>query len=153
MRSAAVDLANVCCWRFLRFKKAGSVHEVVLRAPTTFNITCIDCGDDSFAQLLGIFDVFDTVLLLIRWFTPMFKDHGPSRRRLGPVESAYTSLKLTNSVVAIPIDHVVTTAHIVPNFSKASPPGVFYFRNAIPLGTTLRARPWEGLLQEKEMED
>ncbi len=153
MPSAAVELTNVCCWRFVRFKKAGSIHEVVLRAPTAFSLTCIACGDDSFAQLLGIFDVFDTILLMIRWFTPTFKDHGPARRRLGPVESRYTSLKLTNSVVAIPIDHVVSTAHIVPNFSKASPPGLFYFMNSIPLGTTLRARPWEVLLTEKELEE
>jgi hypothetical protein len=153
VRSAAVDLATVCCWRFLRFKKAGSVHEVVLRAPSSFNITCIDCGDESFAQLLGIFDVFDTILLLIRWFTPVFKDHGPKRRRLGPVESSYTSLKLTNTVVAIPIDHVISTAHIVPNFSKPTPSGLFFYRNGIPLGTTLRARPWECLLTENETDD
>ncbi len=160
----AIVLQEVLCWKFIRFKKAGGSSECVVRAPVGSNITCVDCGNQSYGQVLAILEVRGVAMLLVRWLTPVyagsyrplqFRNATGTRQRGQPpissiVHSNYTGLKLTNTVVCIPIDHVLSTAHIVPNFKKMPVEGEYFFCNSTPLGSTKRAVAWESLLASAE---
>jgi hypothetical protein len=144
-----VTADELFCWRFLRFRKIGTTNGIIIRSPNGGNITCIDNGDDSYAQVLSIIDVRNITLLLVRWFTPRFDGSRPAASRV--VQRRYKQLKLTNSVVAIPLDHIQGTVNIVPNFSMM-PSGSFFFVNSTPLGSKIRPRDWESELHESERE-
>ncbi len=134
-----VTLLEVGYWQFLRFRRVGTAVEHIVRSPKTLSTTCIQCNTFSFGQVLAIANVRDCTYLVVRWFTPSFPG---STKRLSDqhvVSAKYLRLKLTTNVVVIPLDHVEKVVHIVPDFRE---PG-FYFINTSPLGTTLRARPWE----------
>ena len=142
-------------WQFLRARTVGDSVETVIRSPAGGNITCIDCGDNNFAQVLAVMDIRNSTFLAIRWFTPTFE--GSSRPCISTfaVQYHYTMVKLTNKVVVIPVDHVHGTVHIVPSFSNTAPntEGLFFYVNSLPLGSKLRAKPWEMLLNLAENED
>jgi hypothetical protein len=147
VNEATITLGEVLCWQFLRFRKAGENAEIVIRAPKGLNVTCVHCGDESYAQVLAIVDVRQRTFLFVRWFTPTFPGsnaHVPGR---AAVAARYTTLMLTNKTVAITLDQVVSTVHIVPHFIKGHP---YFFLNTLPLGSTLRARSWECMLSESE---
>ena len=134
-----VILTEVEYWQFLRFRAVGEAVEHVVRSPKALSTTCIQCGAFSFGQVLAIPSVRETTFLVVRWFTPSFPG---STKRPSPqhvVATKYLRLKLTNAVVVIPLDHVEQVVHIVPDFRATD----FFFVNTTPLGTTLRARPWE----------
>ena len=150
---APVSLDKLVFWQFLRLRAVGDSQETVIRSPAAGNITCIDCGDNSYAQVLGILDIHDHTLLAIRWFTPRFDGSNRPCPRSKAVQSHYTLVKLTNKVVVIPVDHVRATVHIVPQFANHNTEGLFFFINSVPLGSKLRARPWEMLLNLAEADD
>jgi hypothetical protein len=145
---------EIVFWQFLRLRTVGDSNEIVIRSPAGGNITCINCGDNSYAQVLAIMDIANLTLLAIRWFTPTFAGSSGPCPRSRPVRSHYTMVKLTNKVVVIPVDHVHGTVHIVPSFSGPTEhEGLFFFVNSVPLGSKLRAKPWEMLLSIAESDD
>jgi hypothetical protein len=134
-----VTLDDVEYWQFLRFRVVGGAVEHVVRSPKALSTTCIECGGFSYGEVLAIASTRETTFLVVRWFTPSFPG---STKRPSPqhvVATKYLRLKLTNAVVVIPLDHVQQVVHIVPDFKAEG----FFFVNTTPLGTTLRARPWE----------
>jgi hypothetical protein len=139
-----ISLEEIIFWQFCRFRKVGAANEVVIRAPKGLNITCVDCGEESYGQVLAI-DVRSKTFLCLRWFTPTFP--GSATRNRGAVSKHYTTIKLTNRIVVLPLDQVNGTVHMVPNFVKGS---AFFYINNSPLGSTLRARPWEEMIKQAE---
>jgi hypothetical protein len=149
-----VPLEDIVFWQFLRLRTVGDSNEIVIRSPAGGNITCINCGDNSYAQVLAIMDIVNVTLLAIRWFTPTFPGSAGPCPRSRAVRSLYTMVKLTNKVVVIPVDHIQGTVHIVPSFSNNDDSeGILFFINTVPLGSKLRAKPWEMLLSIAESDD
>jgi hypothetical protein len=146
LRRAAADdtliLKEVEYWQFLRFRTVGAAVEHVVRSPKALSITCIQCGEFSFGQVLAIANVRETTFLVVRWYTPSFPGSNKRPSLQYVVSTKFLRLKLTNAVVVIPLDHVQKVVHIVPDFRATE----FFFVNTTPLGTTLRARPWEDQL-------
>ena len=138
-----LTLNDIFCWQFLKCRVHGASTEHTIRAPKGNNFTAIDCGNASFAKVLAIVDVRNVTVLVIQWYTPVFKGSNAPLPKTSHVARTHTRLVLTKKVVVIPLDHVKRVVHVVPDTS--SDIGVSFVNNA-PLGTAIRATNWENIM-------